>query len=371
MIILKPIRLLVYPFTQKVIPLLKYFDSMQKEYWIEAVVLPPAYSWIGEDLGKITNRKDIHYTAIQEYEVNEKDDSLDGILLLSSTEESSYMIGKGISYIDAFLESGKIAICLMELDGLQREQFAYKANKFGGEFRYIKRNELKDVIKAGVTGTARYSGRVPFTIFVGGCIDVTYDYEITLSLINMFRKYGLTVSGICNESSAVLMNLHICDFEAAKSQLMLSELIKKLRDLIRIIVQKEDPDIVIIQLPEPMIKLSDEVPNGYGLMTYIYDAAVKPDLVVSSLPLFYQNSEIISQINQNLNRVYQWEVDCFFVSNFYLNYSISEQVTVPVGLYCPFPELTEYPTEYSRNLLESSEMEKYVNDIMIRYLGEI
>lgn len=50
------------------------------------------------------------------------------------------------------------------------------------------------------------------------------------------------------------------------------------------IVQAERPSLLIIEAPDPMLKYNNTAPNGFGLQTYLTCQALKPDMLVCSVP---------------------------------------------------------------------------------------
>jgi len=122
--------------------------------------------------------------------------------------------------------------------------------------------------------------------------------QTEFSLGEYFRKQGYKVSQIGTQEYAHLLGcLNLPSF-LFDSVIPIQDKILMFNRFIYEVCQKENPDVIILGVPDPIMKYNDDILNGLGIVPFIIQNGVQSDIGVVNL---YYQDYIYEYLNQIMN----------------------------------------------------------------------
>ena len=282
----------LYPFCAELLSVVRNFDKLQDTYTLTKLYAQNCISMTGKDVAYICNQSEIG-KSIENGIVY--DDPSWEVLLLTHVEDKALMKSVDfVSTIECALLAGKSVV------------FYCKDNKD----IISKLSELKQTFSSRLTvvnnvAFERVSGsNIPYVplevpvVLVGGLIREADTTEVLLSLTARMRVDGLRVLTLSNLPMSITLGLtYLNRFEqfSAKN----TDRITMMKKLIREYEHLYRPDIILIEAPDAVMAYSDNIPNGYGVDTYLLCQAIRPDYFVCCVPFNLAYGKLLSVLSQN------------------------------------------------------------------------
>ena len=150
-------------------------------------------------------------------------------------------------------------------------------------------------------------------IFIGELAEEMQGYEVFCNLVRMYQSQEIKVSAVGPEAANGLFGLHTIDFSDIKGEL--SSHIYRINNYIREIEEQENPGIIIIKLPKPMIKFDEDVRYDFGLSAYMISQAITASFFIVCSPYGFFTHEFWEPLSSNFQAKFGYGIDAIHISN--------------------------------------------------------
>ncbi len=295
------IGLAIFPFIKDASPIARYHDMLCGYELRKIFTLKPEEQFLDANVldgGTYTN---ITFTILNECNL----DNIDVVLVLFDKNINKEVY---LKYLELF-HSKKIKIL-----------YEKKLQAFI-DFNSLGNSKAIDS-DSGYLGSQENSLsilKIPVpVIMVLGLGDQCNKFEIQLGLRDYFIKNGYKVSQIGTKVYSQLFGFNsLPDF--LYHNIKTEEKIVKFNRYVKRMVQIENPDVVIIGVPDSIMKYNDRETNNFGIIPFIITNAVMPDIGILSI---YQNGYSKEYFNE-LQNYCKYRYNCILD---YINIANTRQV---------------------------------------------
>lgn len=298
-------KVAIYPFNPRLLPYIKYYDKLQEEYEISEVYSPRGLGLTNKHLSLVCNH---HPMGIKGSLVeNIKESDADILALIDD-------LGDDLDNED-FPDIANIAL----QNGLKVNYYAKGIDDVSSEMRKLTedyKDNIKIIIekhKENKLGEKKGSLQAP-VILVGGLIDEPNILEVLLQVYLNLIELGLKVSVFTKTPFSLGTNFHSIN-TLFNSQSDEKTKISNLKKTIKEIEHLEQPDIILIEAPDPIMEYNEYTPNGYGIRTYMLSLAIIPDSMICVIPTELCINDYIEMINSFVKEKYNTNLDGVHASN--------------------------------------------------------
>ena len=293
---------LVYPYSNDFIPLVR--DTSQIEYQIKSVVFPKGW------------KKNIHVPkGIQgSTDFFEALHNVEGVIF-TDINCWPYLYKDVVNKIKFVLDLGLKVVCCAELKEVELLKFAVYSN-----FRYYKNATLFHGLK-----------RTPYQIqdcpvlCVGNLFRGMKNSEVVFEISEQLKRKGYTVLTVMpNDRNYFLAGYEIFTDEFYDS-ISLEEYVITYNNYINSLQAARSADIIVIGMPDGMIKYSDVCPGGYGIKNYILSQAISIDYFILNTPLDVIEVEGLNLLSDAFKFKYGFEIDSIIFSRLYVDAAASNE----------------------------------------------
>lgn len=294
----------IFPFNSFLLPYIRHYNELQDEYIIENVYVHDKNPMVGKDLSYSCNGKQTGTNAKSISDICKSNSDLMIVINDNKHIGQDYMYKilkkaiendiKVLFYID---KNDYIDDCIWDL-----------RQKFNDKFNILYQEDLPNRLL-----NDKISLQTP-VILVGGLIDEPDVTELLLRLYIKFTKMGINTAVITKSLFNFNMNFYNINgiFEQNTTE---NNKIKVIRDFVKTIELIEQPDLILIEAPDPFIEYNEWIGNGYGIKTYMLSKAVSPDSIVGVVPLELSTAEYVESVHNHLLRKYDAPLNGAHVSN--------------------------------------------------------
>ena len=297
---------MIYPFSEKVIPIVEYIERYQK-YSINKYVCPNAWK---DRINTITDKNlETNYDkALSE---------TDGVIICDISEYS-WLYKDTVKKTIKAISAGKDVICSFRIKDKDLEIIKHSDNYSDDRFHYLVRD-----LDIGVLN-ADYLKRIDGIIIGVGKLLEGLDSSTTLySLYNVLKEYDYSVAMVGCSPDCYLMDgyeypLHIFDMAEKNSNKVLL-----INDYINQIQKKQCADIIIVQFPGSLMKYSNELYGDFGVDSFILSKALSVDYFVTNVPVDGIDKNGFDGISDAVKNQYLFDIDSICVDSKLMDYSHS------------------------------------------------
>ena len=275
------IEVAVFPFHERMLPFIRHFNQAQDVYHICQAIAWSGSGLNGRDAAFICCHPNIGIPVVSPTETK----SFIGwqILFVDCDElERSSAAFNSFTFFEQLLSKGKKIIAVAKNNNLcSNGEWTPLCQKYSEQIQFF--SAADDVKGKPTSQSSGYSLLSVPVLLVGGLISQEDCLEVILALRESFMCQGKVVSCLTGSNMGLLMDTytHIFDKKATLSE---EDKALVLNQMAQDIVQVERPSLFIVEAPDPMMKYNNAAPNGFGLQTYLLCQALKPNLLVCSVP---------------------------------------------------------------------------------------
>ena len=303
-------RTMIFPYDLSLFHMINYKDNMEK-YEITDVVSFRSWGLCGKDAGANLGLRTgmlVSDNFIQSME------NVDAVMLADSniSVDSKVMT----EYIEKASQAGK------EIVDIRKVAWQVSNKEFITDGQNNGLLQLKEPT-------------VPI-VFVLGTGENTGKFDIQLYVRKMFLNEGYTVSQIGSKNYCELFGFH--SFPEFMSAPYTAQQIILFNHYLNRIINKENPDVVIVGVPGGVLPLSDKLLDDFGLLNFLISNAVTPDYVILNTGYVSYNREYILSMVDGIRQKFGYEVDSVFLSNYMINWEATDSldrlcyITLPVDI---------------------------------------
>lgn len=316
------LRGVVYPYDIESAYLFRYC-YLNKDFQMVGAVSPPGWGLHGKDVLGMYKEEPCGIEVVNTF--NEVDEDFDTVILVDSHNNldfNTYIFPK----IKGIVEKKKNLICTRILDNESKMALKKLCEDIGVLFKYyndetynpyITKDELSDI-------------NVP-VIFVMSMANRTNKFDIQLSLKRDLRDMGYRASIIGSKNHGEIFGIHNFPNFMFNNQVRENEKILMFNKLVKDIEKNENPDVIIVGVPEGIMPIGKVLTNNFGIIPYLVCNAVKPDATI--LSLLYTNNydkEYFEEVDRLLKYKFNCNIDCCNLSNTFYDYQESEDNHRPI-----------------------------------------
>lgn len=324
-------RVLIYPYTESALPLIKYFDNFCSDKCIKRVATEGGLGIIGEDIGAIDNRSNKIGYIVEKYSEQSFEDI--DTLIVPSFDMDISIINEIKNAIDYALSHGINATVAMNInDDAFVEEMKEKAKKCGCIFNYLSiNNEYMDSNLLGID--LPYHTPRSCIIFVASlCLD-DHKYESTLAIVKGLIDKGHRATGLCLSQDARVLGLHAIPSYLDISNGINGEWIKKMNQYIEAIERYENPEAIVVEIPGNLFRFDNFITGDFGLWTYAFKEAMPPDYIHACTVINYSQQANLERLSKASEKNFGNPIDSVHVTNAIKNAMESSSLTSYVHIH--------------------------------------
>lgn len=296
------------PFSKNDIPVIMNLTEFAPEYFVNSVVTPIGLGLEGKDIGTIENRNKLGYEVTSNLSDSIKSCN---VVLILPKDRYSPLYDYAIKAIKEAIKQNKDIICLLNLDKETMNYYRKICDRKSISFRYFFQDKLP-YVSYKETSAPLYYPYAP-VVFIGELAKDIQGYEVFCNLVKMYRAQGIKVSAISSETANNLFGLHTINFSDTKEEL--SSYVYRINKYIRNVEERENPGIIIIKLPKPMIKFDEDVRYDFGLSAYLISQAIPASFFIVCSPYGFFSDEFWNSISSNFQAKFGYKIDAIHISN--------------------------------------------------------
>lgn len=309
-------RVGIYPYSQEVDPAFRHLGLIDKRFKVTAVASPRGWGYTGKRLLVNDNSRIEVSDNIQE--IAEKIDCL----LIPDFDVSEQ--------IEIYIANEILKIVNQVAIIISSKKFSHKVLQIllnapsvqSGDCKFLDLNNcLPESVYANLLKekeTELFDINVPI-ISICGVSEDTDKFEVSLSVREILLNEGYHVSQIGSRNCSELFGFHpFPDFmlnpsvDERKKVLLFNRYIYQLE-------KREKPDIFIITVPGGIQAINNKYTNGFGILAYCAYKAFLTDFLILCTFFGANKSDILQDLSQMCQFLFNASVDCFHMSNFWLD----------------------------------------------------
>lgn len=294
----------IFPFNSFLLPYIRHYNELQDEYIIENVYTHDKNQMVGKDLSYSCNGE---YVGINAKSISDICKSSSDLLVVINENKhigQDYMykifkkaIENDIKVLFYINKTDDIDDCILELK-----------ERFNGKFDILYQKNLPNRLL-----NDKISLQTP-VILVGGLIDEPDVTELLLRLYIKFTEMNINTAVVTKSLFNFNMNFHNIN-EIFRQNETENNKIKAIRDSVKTIEIIEQPDLILIEAPDPLIEYNEYIGNGYGIKTYMLSKAVLPDSIVGVVPFELSTAKYVEYLYNYLLQKYDAPLNGTHISN--------------------------------------------------------
>ncbi|SHI22949.1 peptide maturation system protein, TIGR04066 family [Sporobacter termitidis DSM 10068] len=307
-------KIIVYPCSREFLPVLSAIIEYSDTYEVISVVTPKAWLEEGADAGTLDRRGPIGISVTNDFyaKLQECD-----TVVIPDSENAGLLADDIAQKMNDTLDHQKNIICCIPLDPAMAERLQKRADKQNTYFLYCR---------SETTGFS-FSNRLykPYTpvVCVGDMLTGLNAFDILVNLHEQMKQNGFRPLSIsANVNSGILGHHFLPDF-LQKPGLSEERKIFGFSHYIERLEEEYRPDILLVQIPQGMLKYSNRIPNGFGIRAFLMAQALFPDYFILCIPFEDYKGDCFGPLSDNFKHRFGYTIDAVALSNARINYSAS------------------------------------------------
>lgn len=306
------------PFSISDVPIVKNFEFFMNDYFIDSVVAPRGIGVDGKDIGYVENRGPTGFIATSDLEASIQ--RCDEVLIFYKKKESP-LYSYAIQALEMAIQQKKNIFCLLQLEDAEKEKYKKTVLLQETKIWFVEQDILSSPSLKELAAPL-YKPFAPI-VFVGELAEKSQGYEVFCNLLNAFTRIGVNVSGISAEPATALFRHHFIDLSQVNSTpayhvYCINKYIKELE-------KQENPSLILINLPMPMIKFDEDIHYDFGVSAYMISQAIEPAYFIACSPFGFFSSDFWSGLSQNFESKFGYPINIVHMSNKAIDSSNSDK----------------------------------------------
>mgnify|MGYP000932866335 CR=1 FL=1 len=327
---------MIFPTTYKQLPLI----SLGKTYFPKKNLVPVAlnsyFNQEKKDVSNLDNRSGLDILCYPESEFNFNSKRL----VLTSGTGSSENIKKSIFGIKKALNNrSNIYSCLTAEEELKLADFAKESNllidmkKFNSPAKQLVNTFLNNFSFEDTIGQELYRPKIP-VIAVGSIIGFSNQSEITAQICLDLKNSR--AAAIVNSNDYSIFNCFPMLDEIFHCKYSLVEKVILLNRYIKYVIEVNQCDVLVIEVPGGLIKLNDYYLNDLGQYAYILSHAIDVDYFVCCSPCNHFSYDFYRNIFNYILKKFNFETVGLHISNCFLDLQFTSNSQQVKMVFKPF-----------------------------------
>ena len=319
---------MLYPFSLSTASIPR-FRHLLNELDLRHLVAPVSMGVVGMDSSRVDEGPVTGMQVSSSFE-----EALEKCTVLIAAE---YEFDDNTHYFNKVIENLKLAIikqkntyCTLPLEPPVISEFDQLAKEHGSMFTYMKGPCLDAASISELSNKKNLKLNTP-VVAVMGLGPNCSKFEIQLGLRENILKKGFKVSQIGSKHYCELFGFHSFPSFMYSNEYDEETKIFAFSRFLRDIEIRENPDVIILGIPEGIMKYNDRIINRFGTLAYEVGCAVTSDYTVLSLPCEEINNEYIAMLVECLKYRNSMVLDSLSISNIHINEDSINKEYMPVS----------------------------------------
>jgi peptide maturation system protein (TIGR04066 family) len=285
----------IYPFQAELLPLVRNFEALQDKYALKKVMAFQGSGLIGRDVGYACNQPDTGIIAEALNDDTLKD--IDYLLIINPLKDQEKTDEKLIDAARKAIQLNKKVRFYSNLSDNLSELVFYLKVKYPD---YVSLSFGEETSEESVYGSVFYYKRpeVP-VILVGSLVENPDALEILCYLQKNFVEQGIKTLVFCKTPGGALFGFEdltsILNMTTFTEALKVEEINRHANNL----VKKNQPDLILVESTDAVMRFNDITPNGFGIQTYMLTQAFQPDYLICCVPFELAVPEMIEALSRD------------------------------------------------------------------------
>lgn len=360
-------EIMIYPFDINSIPLVRH-NKLNENFKFTKLISPSGWGLDGKDASCADGGSYVGLAIESNF-----DEALKNCDTVFFNEPDSKPDIKKLVYpkIIKAAEDYKNIICSIELNDEMRELVSSICKKNNIFFKYFRKN-CEDI--SVPSDEMMYKIYTPI-ILVAGTYERTNKFELQLELRTIMKNMGYRVSQIGSRHYCELLGFNSFPAFMYSGSITEDKKVILFNHYIKNIEINENPDVIIIGLPGGTSPITNILNNKFGILAYEVSQAVTPDAVVLSLLYNQYKPDFTKKMSEVYKYKFGYSIDCFNISNSFLNISNSENQGVNEFITTDCKFINDKKQVYSTtdfpvyNILDSNDSKSMVDFLINRLSG--
>lgn len=218
--------------------------------------------------------------------------------------------------------ANKNIICMQELTEDELKILLELSKNKGAYFKYNVQEYKKQEFCYIPDKLCRH--RTPI-VMVGEMFEGLGGVDVTLHINSFLKEKGY-------RSIAILENVYLEGLDVfsypkflRKNECLESDKIYFLNNYVKYLEKEEKPDVMVMKIPDAMLKYNDSLCMGFGVIPFLITQAVRADFFVLCTQFAEANTQFYDMMNKGFEGRYGVEIDCIHISNVMLDLEDSIQ----------------------------------------------
>lgn len=298
-------KVILYPYDTESLPVAKYRELLNID--VKYFVYPS-----GEELSNFKNEIfDVaNKEEVKAFITDEMLEQVDAICIVDSVCEIDE--SKMMEVVSYGVKKGKKIILI-----------SYKYQKYKEKIKELcEKHGMELLLHPNINfGYEDYYGEeieeidVP-VISVMGMLPMTQKFELQLYLRKKFLEKGYKVSQIGSKPVSELFGFHAMPDYMFTNKYTDVQKIVQFNNFVKKIEKEEQPDLIIIGIPDAIIPFSSKHKYSYGMYAFEILNAVQPDFSFINLASGKYNAQFYGEVAKMCHYKFNLDVDAFFIAKY-------------------------------------------------------
>ena len=293
-------KVCIVPFTSKEWPIV---TSLDKTYIVVSVVSPNGIGIGNNDIGILKNRCGMNIYGSTD--IKNGFSKCDTVIISKCSDDLREF---AIEALEAAVENKKDILCFLNLSVSEGEKYSRICKDLNIKFITF---DLMNITSIDATNYKFKKINIP-VLYIGEMVENIDGDEIYINTINYYRNKKYKVLGLSENIYTYLYEQVPLKFFSNKDY---KQEVIQLNYYVNYMVQEIKPDIIIIQLPKPMIQFSNFIHYDFGISAYMVSNAIPADYLILCTPLGMVNSDLHEIIRDSFLSKFGVEITALHVGN--------------------------------------------------------
>lgn len=299
---------MIYPYSDSVLPIIENVEMFRTDINISAAIVPPAWSKnIRKPLPKKIRIETDFYNEIKK---------VDGVIIIENTN-GSFMIDDIEEKINYSIGVSKDVICCTKQLKTNFEKFENAAHLNNCKFTYMVNSELQ------TKGLWTYQIQESVVVGIGNMLRGMDTTNIIVNMARQYRNLGYRVVSISSNAACALLGFKIFPDGIFNADMAFENVVHIINNYFNNIQLLYQPDIILVQFPDAMIKYSNLCPEDYAVKAYILSQALSIDYFILNVPVEMIDEKDYEKISESFKYRFGFELDAVLFEHIQVNDSAS------------------------------------------------
>lgn len=303
----------LYPFSLELLPAIKFFNVLQNKFILKKVIAPSGYALTGKDVGVIANHPKVGITVTDE--IDEKSSEWSMLIVVKNDSISKTLRNQEAEKINKVLASNKEVLYITDTYDEVYDEIL-ELTKIYGEKIKILVSDNNCVVENPLFLSEEISTPV---ILVGGLFKQADVSEVVYKLSAYLKKENIVTATYVNNPIGTIFGFHSIYPILKQNEFSEEKKISLMHLIFQKIEQEKKPDIIIVEAPDAIMKYSENIPNGYGILTYMLKQSVNYDYLICCIPFELIDGKYLEVVSKGLEESLGRKIDAVHASNVILD----------------------------------------------------